>query len=108
MAADIAGEVFFDTSHGHAVTLITNPGAVSLVGVFSDEYAESDLGGEAVIPGSVPTLRVRTADIDGVLSVGGKVDIVRGTSTYTYTVTRSEPDGYGETVLYMHLDQVSS
>jgi len=108
IAADIAGEVFFDISHGHAITVQTNPGAVSFVSVFSDEYSESELGGEAVIPGSIPTLRCRTADIDALVAVGSLIDVVRGGSTYTYQVTRIQPDGYGETVLYMHLDSVAT
>jgi len=93
MAADIAGgHVFFDIESGFAENATTAGGGVVPV-VFDLEYYESDTG-ELTIGSRAPRCWIRDTDQP---AIGGTLTI----RSVDYAITHAEPNGDGESYLYL-------
>jgi hypothetical protein len=79
----------------YSVTPAGNP----LLGVFDEAYQGVDPNTQTVISSTQPILLVRLSDLAAPAAKGDRVT-VRGTRTFT--VTKTEPDGRGGTLLFLH------
>lgn len=79
----------YDATFGFCESM-TGPSG-SFLGIFANEYYQSDAGGTVIASSALPVMRCRDADA---LDQGDAVTI----RTIGYTVAEVKPDGYGETI----------
>lgn len=84
----------YDATFGFAES-VTGPAGVFL-GIFSNEYYQSDAGGSVIASSALPVLRSRDADA---LTQGQQVTI----RSVAYLVSEVKPNGYGETLHRLRL-----
>jgi hypothetical protein len=87
ITADLSGK--YDATFGFAES-VTGPSGAFL-GIFSNEYFQSDAGGYVGASSATPFLRSRDADA---LAKGNAVTV----RSVAYYVVEVQPNGYGETI----------
>lgn len=89
---DVDGQ--YDPVFGFAESVTGPSGAI--LGIFDNEYYQSDAGGSVLLSSALPVLRTRDADA---VAQGGAITI-RGVD---YVVAEVKPNGFGETIHRLQL-----
>lgn len=100
MAATLLAQITDDLAFQYDATFgfcesMTGPSGAFL-GIFGNEYYQSDAGGSVIASGALPVMRCRDADA---LDQGDTVTI----RSVNYTVAEVKPDGFGETTHRLRL-----